>query len=39
MCSKVAGLFVCLFVFFQAAASIVEFLVHFKVIFVLFSYL
>ena len=37
MRSKVAGLFVCLF--FQAAASIVEFLVHFKVIFVQFSYL
>ena len=30
--------FVCLF-FFQAAASIVEFLVHFKVIFVRFRYL
>ena len=37
MRSKVAGLFVCFF--FQAAASIVEFLVHFKVIFVRFSYL
>ena len=37
MRSKVAGLFVCFFS--QAAASIVEFLVHFKVIFVQFSYL
>lgn len=37
MCSKVAGLFV--YFFFQAAASIVEFLAHFKVIFVRFSYL
>ena len=36
MRSKVAGLF---FFFSQAAASIVEFLVHFKVIFVQFSYL
>ena len=31
--------FVCLLFFFQAAASIVEFLAHFKVIFVRFSYL
>ena len=37
MCSKVAGLFV--YYFFQAAASIVEFLAHFKVIFVRFRHL